>query len=162
MEEEKKKLPFLFVFSTYLPLFLLKFRLGELVGRRIKFYIQWALSIEIWVTKQGNMFFFVMSFSYVYWFHYDNVFYIFVTGWWLGKGPNCGSDDVVPKEVSIPNCNFWNQTWSICFFIMMFSSIYLFHFSNVLYIFVVGYWSNIWSSTREISRYWCGWDHVWW
>ena len=32
MEEEKKKLFCLFVFSTYLPVFLLKFWLGELVG----------------------------------------------------------------------------------------------------------------------------------
>ena len=40
MEEEKKKTTFLFVFSTYLPVFLLKFRLGELVGWGIKFHIQ--------------------------------------------------------------------------------------------------------------------------
>ena len=40
MEEEKKKTTFLFVFLTYLPVFLLKFRLGELVGCRIKFRIQ--------------------------------------------------------------------------------------------------------------------------
>ena len=40
MEEEKKKTTFLFVFSTYLPVFLLKFRLGELVGCGIKFHIQ--------------------------------------------------------------------------------------------------------------------------
>ena len=37
MEEERKKLLFVFVFSTYLPVFLLKFRLGELVGCGIKF-----------------------------------------------------------------------------------------------------------------------------
>ena len=35
-----KKLLFLFVFSTYLPVFLLKFRSGELVGCGIKFHIQ--------------------------------------------------------------------------------------------------------------------------
>ena len=35
-----KKLPFLFVFSTYLLLFLLKFRSGDLVGCGIKFRIQ--------------------------------------------------------------------------------------------------------------------------
>ena len=35
-----KKLLFLFVFLTYLPVFLLKFRSGELVGCRIKFHIQ--------------------------------------------------------------------------------------------------------------------------
>ena len=35
-----KKTTFLFVISTYLPMFLLKFRLGELVGCRIKFHIQ--------------------------------------------------------------------------------------------------------------------------
>ena len=35
-----KKLLFLFVFFTYLPVFLLKFRLGELVGYEIKFRIQ--------------------------------------------------------------------------------------------------------------------------
>ena len=40
MEEKRKKLPFVFVFFTYLPLFLLKFRLGELVGCRIWFCIQ--------------------------------------------------------------------------------------------------------------------------
>ena len=37
-----KKLVFLFVFSTYLLVFLLKFWLGELVGSRIKFHIQWV------------------------------------------------------------------------------------------------------------------------
>ena len=36
----KKPLSFLFVFSTYLPVFLLKFRLGEIAGCRIKFRIQ--------------------------------------------------------------------------------------------------------------------------
>ena len=36
----KKKLHFLFVFSTYLPVFLLKFRSEELVGCGIKFRIQ--------------------------------------------------------------------------------------------------------------------------
>ena len=35
-----KKLPFLFVFSTYLPVILLKFRSGELDGYGIKFHIQ--------------------------------------------------------------------------------------------------------------------------
>ena len=40
MEEERKKLLFVFVFSTYLPVFLLKFQSGELVGCRIKFRIQ--------------------------------------------------------------------------------------------------------------------------
>ena len=35
-----KKILFLFVFLTYLPVFLLKFRLGELVRCRIKFCIQ--------------------------------------------------------------------------------------------------------------------------
>ena len=35
-----KKILFLFVFSTYLPVFLLKFRSGELVGCEIKFHIQ--------------------------------------------------------------------------------------------------------------------------
>ena len=37
-----KKSTFLFVFFTYLPVFLLKFRSGELVGCRIKFRIQWV------------------------------------------------------------------------------------------------------------------------
>ena len=36
-----KKLLFFFVFLTYLPVFLLKFRSGELVGCGIKFRIQW-------------------------------------------------------------------------------------------------------------------------
>ena len=40
MEEEKKKTTFLFVFLTYLPVFLLKFQSGELVGCGIKFPIQ--------------------------------------------------------------------------------------------------------------------------
>ena len=40
MEEEKKKTTFLFVFLTYLPVFLLKLRLGEHVGCGIKFHIQ--------------------------------------------------------------------------------------------------------------------------
>ena len=42
MKEENKKTTFLFVFSTYISLFLLKFRSGELVecGIKIKFYIQ--------------------------------------------------------------------------------------------------------------------------
>ena len=40
MEEERKKLLFVFVFSTYLPVFLLKFRLGELVGCGIWLRIQ--------------------------------------------------------------------------------------------------------------------------
>ena len=40
MEEERKKTTFLFIISTYLHLFLLKFRAGELVGCRIKFCIQ--------------------------------------------------------------------------------------------------------------------------
>ena len=35
----KKKLFFLFVFLTYLPMFLLKFRSGELVGCGIKFCV---------------------------------------------------------------------------------------------------------------------------
>ena len=40
MEEEKKKTTFLFVFSAYLPIFVLKFRSRELDGCGIKFYIQ--------------------------------------------------------------------------------------------------------------------------
>ena len=40
LEEEKKNTTFLFVFSTYLPMFLLKFLSGELVGCGIKFRIQ--------------------------------------------------------------------------------------------------------------------------
>ena len=40
MEEERKKLLFVFVFSTYLPVFLLKFRSGEIVGCGIWFCIQ--------------------------------------------------------------------------------------------------------------------------
>ena len=40
MEEEKKKTTFLFVFLTYLHVFLLKFRSGELVRCGIKFPIQ--------------------------------------------------------------------------------------------------------------------------
>ena len=37
-----KKTTFLFVFLTYLPVFLLNIRLGELVGCRIWFQIQWV------------------------------------------------------------------------------------------------------------------------
>ena len=40
MKEERKKLLFVFVFSTYLPVFLLKFRSGKLVGCGIWFRIQ--------------------------------------------------------------------------------------------------------------------------
>ena len=40
MEKEKKNTTFLFVFLTYLPVFLLKFQSGELVGCGIKFCIQ--------------------------------------------------------------------------------------------------------------------------
>ena len=40
LEEEKKKTTFLFVFLTYLLVFLLKFRLGELIGCGIQFFIQ--------------------------------------------------------------------------------------------------------------------------
>ena len=46
----KKKLLFLFVFSTYLPFFLLKFRSGELVGCEIKFRIQ---RVPTWHTFNG-------------------------------------------------------------------------------------------------------------
>ena len=55
MEEEKRKTSFLFLFLTYLPVFLLKFRSGELVGCGIKFRIQRALPIEILVKTQGDM-----------------------------------------------------------------------------------------------------------
>ena len=50
LEEEKKKTTFLFVFLTYLPVFLLKFRFRELVGCRIKFCIQW---VPTWHTFYG-------------------------------------------------------------------------------------------------------------
>ena len=40
MEKEKKKTTFLFVFLTYLPMFLLKFKSGELFGCIIKCLIQ--------------------------------------------------------------------------------------------------------------------------
>ena len=40
MEEERKKLLFVFVFSTYLPVFLLKFRSRELVGCGIWFWMR--------------------------------------------------------------------------------------------------------------------------
>ena len=40
MEEERKNLLFVFVFLTYLPVFLLKFQSGELVGCGIWFCIQ--------------------------------------------------------------------------------------------------------------------------
>ena len=36
----KEKTTFLFIFSTYLPVNLLKFHLGELIGCEIKFHIQ--------------------------------------------------------------------------------------------------------------------------
>ena len=45
-----KKLLFLFVFSTYLLLFLLKFRSGELVGCGIKFCVQ---RVPTWHTFDG-------------------------------------------------------------------------------------------------------------
>ena len=40
MEEERKKLLFVFLFSTYLPVCLLKFQSGELIGCGIWFHIQ--------------------------------------------------------------------------------------------------------------------------
>ena len=46
MEEERKKLLFVFVFSTYLPVFLLNFLSGELVGCGIKFRIQRVLALH--------------------------------------------------------------------------------------------------------------------
>ena len=46
MEEERKQLLFVFVFSKYLPMFLLKFRLGELVGCGIWFYIHWVPTLH--------------------------------------------------------------------------------------------------------------------
>ena len=50
MEEENKKTTFLFLFSTYLIVFLLKFRLRELVGCGIKFRIQ---RVPTWHTFDG-------------------------------------------------------------------------------------------------------------
>ena len=43
----------MFVFLTYLPVFLLKFRPGELVGCRRKFYIQW---VPTWHTFDGLLY----------------------------------------------------------------------------------------------------------
>ena len=45
-----KKTTFLFVFLTYIPVFLLKFLSGELVGCGIKFHIQ---QVPIWHTFDG-------------------------------------------------------------------------------------------------------------
>ena len=45
-----KKTTFLFVFSAYLSVFLLKFWSGELIGYGIKFRIQW---VPIWHTFEG-------------------------------------------------------------------------------------------------------------
>ena len=42
----KEKNYFLFIFSTYLPMFLLKFQLGELVWCGIKFSIQWLSTLH--------------------------------------------------------------------------------------------------------------------
>ena len=50
MEEEIKKLLFVFVFSTYFPVFLLKFRSRELVGCGIKFCIK---RVPTWHTFDG-------------------------------------------------------------------------------------------------------------
>ena len=47
---KKTKLLFLFVFSTYLLVFFLKFRSGELIGCRIKFCIQ---RVPTWHTFDG-------------------------------------------------------------------------------------------------------------
>ena len=49
----KKKLLFLFIFLTYLFVLLLKFRLGELVGCRIKFRIQ---QVPTWHTSSSRFF----------------------------------------------------------------------------------------------------------
>ena len=42
-----KKTTFLFVFSTYLPMFLIKFRAGELIGWEIEFRIQRVYTLHI-------------------------------------------------------------------------------------------------------------------
>ena len=46
MEEKGKKLLFVFVFSTYLYVFLLKFWSAELIGCRIWFRIQWVPTLH--------------------------------------------------------------------------------------------------------------------
>ena len=46
-----KKVLFLVIFLTYLPVFFLKFRLGELIGCRIKFRIQ---RVPTWHTFDGD------------------------------------------------------------------------------------------------------------
>ena len=46
----KKKLYFLFVFLTYLLVFLLKFRSGELIGCVIWFSIQWVPTLHTFYT----------------------------------------------------------------------------------------------------------------
>ena len=51
----KEKTTLLFVYFTYLFVFLLKFRSEELVGCGIKFCFERALSIEIWVKTQRDM-----------------------------------------------------------------------------------------------------------
>ena len=48
-----KKLPFLFVFSTYLPVFSLKFWSRELGGCGIKFHIQW---VPTWNTFDAPLY----------------------------------------------------------------------------------------------------------
>ena len=50
-----KNTTFLFVFLTYLPVFLVKFRSRELVGCGIKFHIQRDLPFKIIVKTQGDM-----------------------------------------------------------------------------------------------------------
>ena len=48
-----KKTTFLFVFSTYLPVFLLKFQSGELIGCGIKLCIQ---QVPTWHTFDGPLY----------------------------------------------------------------------------------------------------------
>ena len=79
MEEERKKLLFVFVFSTYLPVFLLKFRLGELVGCGIWFRIQRVTPLH---TFDGPCY--PKNKKYLkkmWWWHHHHVFSVISCFW---------------------------------------------------------------------------------
>ena len=71
MEEERKKLLFVFVFSTYLPVFLLKFWSGELIGCEIWFRIQW---VPIGHTFDGPRYPKKKKYLKMWWWHHHHVF----------------------------------------------------------------------------------------
>ena len=96
MEEEKKKTAFLFVFSTYLPVILIKFRSGELVGCGIKFRIQ---RVPGYFFKYSSSHFFM----YFLFLGYRGPSKVFQVGTrWMRN--------LIPHPTSSPNRNLSNNT----------------------------------------------------